>query len=93
MKFFTKSILAVCLLVLAFPVLALDESALWQITVDSTHPPKVYFIYTDMAGQKMCQWVDLSKPVKPLRTNGVFFMLNHYQGTNTAEDWKVCYPQ
>ena len=71
---------------------SVDETALWQITVDSTHPPKVYFIYTATNGEKICQWVDLSKPIKPLRTNGVFFMLNHYQGENTAVDWKICYP-
>lgn len=70
-----------------------DSTSLWNVTVDSNHPPKIYFIYTDSNGQKMCQWVDLSKPIKPMRTNAIFFMLNHYQGENTAEDWKVCYPQ
>ena len=80
------------LLLLPFSAHAVDTTSLWDITVDSTHPPKVYFIYTDTHGQKICQWVDLSKPVKPLRTNGIFFMLNHYAGENTQEDWDVCYP-
>jgi hypothetical protein len=69
------------------------NTAMWNVVVDSLHPPKVYFIYMDPVQGRMCTWIDLSKPVKPLRANGVFFMLNNYQGENTAADWKICYPQ